>query len=84
MGMKWQEIKAAHDRLLRVWLLGSIAGGIIAYALLIMSRLVWGPTEHDSWRITIGPMIGFGFPLGVFWFASRLDLKKARWKEELE
>ena len=84
MGTKWLKLKAAHDRLLRVWLIGSSAGGVVAYSLLITARMAWGPTDHDWWRIALGPVIGFGFPLGAFWFASRLDIEEARRGEELE
>jgi hypothetical protein len=41
MGTKWQKLKSAHDRLFRLWLIGSIAGGAVAYALLIASEVVW-------------------------------------------
>jgi hypothetical protein len=84
MGTKWQKLKALHDRLLHFWIAGSLAGGIVAYTVMITAKLVWGLPDYDWWRIALGPVVGLGFPMCAFWFAARLDLREAHRREELE
>jgi hypothetical protein len=80
----WEKLKAENDRLLRLLLIGSVAGGIAAYPVLITAKVTWGLPDHDWWRVALGPVVGFGFFIGVMWFASWRDLRGARRREELE
>jgi hypothetical protein len=84
MGTKWQKLKAEHDRLLRLMLIGSVAGIVVAYTSLIAVKVVWGLPDHDWWWIAFGPVVGFGFGFCAIWSASRRDLRDARRRDELE
>jgi hypothetical protein len=44
----WQELTAEHNRLLRFWIISSLAGGIMAYVVLITANVVWGLPHYPE------------------------------------
>lgn len=84
MGTRLEKLRWEHKRLFRFVLIGSAAGGLIAYPLLIAAKLVWGLSEHNWWRIALAPLFSFGFFIAVLRFASWRDLRDARQLDDLD
>jgi hypothetical protein len=81
MGTGWEKLKAEHDRHHRFRVICSVVGSVIASSILLAAKVIWGLPDHDWWRIAFGPVVAFGFFVGVMWFASWSDLRDARRRE---
>jgi hypothetical protein len=83
MGTKWEQLNGEYDRLTWLIVVGSVVAGAVAYACLVTAKLVWS-LPLDWRKITVGPLIAFGFFFGLLWLACRLGAEEARQDRELQ
>jgi hypothetical protein len=78
-----EQLRQDQRQTFRVALIGSALAMAVAYPLLVTAKLTGSLPDHLGWgHVVVGPLVGYGLLLAGMWFSSRLDLKKAREREE--
>lgn len=84
MGTRLEKLQREHQRHLRFWLIGSVAGCAVAYPILIAAKLMWGLPDHLTWWwIAWTPLLAYGAFVTAIWFTLRRELRAARQFDDL-